>query len=42
MSHPTAPLVPPESTVPTKYWHQSEDGRIQCDMCPRLLVGSPG
>lgn len=21
--------------VPTKYWHQTQDGRIQCDLCPR-------
>lgn len=24
------------ATVPTKYWRQIEDGRIQCDLCPRL------
>ena len=23
------------TTVPTKYWHLLEDGRIQCDLCPR-------
>lgn len=23
------------SVVPTKYWHRLEDGRIQCDLCPR-------
>jgi pyruvate formate lyase activating enzyme len=23
-------------TVPTKYWHALEDGRIQCDTCPRF------
>jgi len=23
------------STVPTKYWHPLEDGRVQCDVCPR-------
>ena len=23
-------------TVKTRYWHSLEDGRIQCDMCPRL------
>jgi pyruvate formate lyase activating enzyme len=23
------------STVPTRYWHALEDGRIQCDLCPR-------
>jgi pyruvate formate lyase activating enzyme len=22
-------------TVPTRYWHVLEDGRIQCDVCPR-------
>ncbi|MDH5805428.1 MAG: AmmeMemoRadiSam system radical SAM enzyme [Gemmatimonadota bacterium] len=24
------------ATVPTKYWHRLEDGRLQCDLCPRL------
>jgi pyruvate formate lyase activating enzyme len=23
------------STVKTKYWHKLEDGKIQCDLCPR-------
>jgi pyruvate formate lyase activating enzyme len=23
-------------TVATKYWHLLEDGRVQCDMCPRF------
>ncbi|MCP3936731.1 MAG: AmmeMemoRadiSam system radical SAM enzyme [Actinomycetia bacterium] len=22
-------------TVPTEYWHQLGDGRVQCDLCPR-------
>ena len=22
-------------TVPTAYWHRLDDGRIQCDVCPR-------
>src|SRR5438270_9001908 len=22
-------------TVPTKYWHALDDGRVQCDVCPR-------
>ncbi|HSN72122.1 MAG TPA: AmmeMemoRadiSam system radical SAM enzyme [Steroidobacteraceae bacterium] len=22
-------------SVPTRYWHRLEDGRIQCDVCPR-------
>lgn len=25
-----------ETTVATQYWHQLEDGRIQCDTCPRF------
>ncbi len=25
-----------ESTVATRYWHALEDGRIQCDLCPRF------
>jgi pyruvate formate lyase activating enzyme len=24
------------STVPTRYWHRLDDGRVQCDLCPRL------
>lgn len=24
-----------DSIVSTKYWHQLEDGRVQCDVCPR-------
>ncbi len=24
-----------ESSWPTRYWHSLEDGRIQCDICPR-------
>ncbi|GJM05880.1 MAG: AmmeMemoRadiSam system radical SAM enzyme [marine bacterium B5-7] len=24
-----------ETTVKTKYWHRLEDGRVQCDLCPR-------
>jgi len=24
------------NVVPTKYWHRLEDGRIQCDLCPRF------
>lgn len=23
------------ASVPTRYWHKLEDGRIQCDLCPR-------
>ena len=28
--------TPDLSVVPTKYWHRLEDGRIQCDLCPRF------
>ncbi|MFQ5642559.1 MAG: AmmeMemoRadiSam system radical SAM enzyme [Thiogranum sp.] len=27
---------PDQFTVSTKYWHKLEDGRIQCDLCPRF------
>lgn len=26
------------STVPTRYWHKLDDGRIQCDVCPRFCA----
>lgn len=29
-------VVAMKTIVPTKYWHRLEDGRIQCDLCPRL------
>ncbi len=25
-----------QEVVPTKYWHRLEDGRVQCDLCPRF------
>lgn len=28
-------LTQPPSSFPTHYWHKLEDGRIQCDVCPR-------
>jgi pyruvate formate lyase activating enzyme len=24
------------TVVPTTYWHQLDDGRVQCDLCPRF------
>ena len=24
------------AVVPTKYWHTLDDGRVQCDLCPRF------
>ena len=26
----------PTTSHPTKYWHRLDDGRVQCDVCPRL------
>ncbi|HVT60083.1 MAG TPA: AmmeMemoRadiSam system radical SAM enzyme [Thermoanaerobaculia bacterium] len=37
--------VHPSDTVPTKYWHRLDNGRVQCDLCPRfckLLEGQRG
>ncbi len=31
MSHPSVP----ESSHPARWWHRLDDGRIQCDLCPR-------
>ncbi len=33
-SHAT--LEPDAETVPARYWHALDDGRIQCDLCPRF------
>jgi len=30
------PLLDAASCFPTKYWHALDDGRAQCDLCPRL------
>ncbi|WP_028484552.1 AmmeMemoRadiSam system radical SAM enzyme [Thioalkalivibrio sp. ALE17] len=29
-------------TVATRYWHSLEDGRVQCDLCPRYCKLKPG
>src|SRR5919201_1609432 len=29
------PGSPQGSVVPTRYWHRLDDGRVQCDLCPR-------
>ena len=29
-------IVPGPDVVPTKYWHRLDDGRVQCDLCPRF------
>ena len=31
-----------ESVVSTSYWHKLEDGRVQCDVCPRECKLSEG
>ena len=31
MSEQTQP-----NTVPARYWHALDDGRLQCDLCPRF------
>jgi pyruvate formate lyase activating enzyme len=28
-------LGPPGAVVSTRFWHRRDDGRIQCDLCPR-------
>lgn len=29
-------------TVSTRYWHTLDDGRVQCDLCPRYCKMKPG
>ena len=29
------PTIGEPFTVPTGHWHRLDDGRIQCDVCPR-------
>lgn len=32
-----SPLISKDhSVVPTRYWHSLDDGRVQCDLCPRF------
>lgn len=30
------------AVVDTRYWHKLDDGRVQCDLCPRLCKIHPG
>jgi pyruvate formate lyase activating enzyme len=32
----------PPATYPTRYWHRLDDGRVQCDACPRACKLRPG
>jgi len=34
LNSPHAPVVP-ESAYPARWWHLTEDGHLQCDLCPR-------
>ncbi len=34
--------TPQIDTVPGRYWHHLEDGRIQCDVCPRFCKLNDG
>ena len=34
--------VNPSATVPTRYWHMLDDGRVQCDLCPRFCQLAEG
>ena len=34
-SNPTGTAFAPDSSHPARYWQRLEDGRIQCDLCPR-------
>jgi pyruvate formate lyase activating enzyme len=36
MTTDISPLGPPDSIVSTTYWHELDDGRVQCDLCPRF------
>jgi len=31
-----------EGAVPTRFWHRLDDGRTQCDVCPRFCKLRPG
>jgi len=32
----------PSPVVPTRYWHRLDDGRVQCDLCPRFCKLNEG
>ena len=36
MSDATVEGLEPEAVVKTRFWHRLEDGRVQCDACPRF------
>lgn len=36
MNQKISPTAAFSEAVPTKYWHYLDDGRVQCDLCPRF------
>lgn len=40
-THETITISDP-AVVAVKYWHKLEDGRLQCDLCPRYCKLKPG
>jgi len=43
---PSIPNIQPSQiepgVVPSEWWHHLENGRIQCDLCPRFCKMRPG
>ncbi len=37
-----SPMNQPPNVKSTRYWHALEDGRVQCDVCPRACRLKPG
>src|SRR5262245_14119033 len=35
MTHDAEITLDDPFTVPTRWWHRLDDGRVQCDVCPR-------
>jgi len=35
MNSPRAPIPAAADAYPAKWWHRLDDGRLQCDLCPR-------
>jgi len=37
-----SPMSDTQTIVPGRYWHRLEDGRVQCDLCPRACKLNEG
>ncbi|MDU0347445.1 AmmeMemoRadiSam system radical SAM enzyme [Actinomyces sp. MRS3W] len=35
MTAPTTPVAPGDTGYTARWWHRTQDGRLQCDLCPR-------